>query len=156
MHFFSINRDILIVLLVRLGIIASLAALLARSLKFKKTLYAEPREFPEKLTLVLYWGVPLAVGLGIRCGIGYEAFDLCLEGTFVAGLLGGYVVGLIVGSLVGLTAMFYHEWMLLPVAAIIGLSSGLFEMCALERKRSGIFRPSFSLTWCNHSGLGSV
>ena len=114
---------------------------MARSLKFKKTLYAEPREFPEKLTLVLYWGVPLAVGLGIRCGIGYEAFDLCLEGTFVAGLLGGYVVGLIVGSLVGLTAMFYHEWMLLPVAAIIGLSSGLLRNVCPRKEEIWNFSP---------------
>src|SRR3990172_3277215 len=109
MHFFSANRDILITLLVKLGIVASLAALLARSLKFKRTLYSEPRGFPEKLNLILFWGIPLAIGVGIRCGIGYEAFDISVEGTFVAGLLGGYVVGLIVGSLVGLTAMSYHE-----------------------------------------------
>ena len=59
MHFFSDNKDLLIILLVKLGIIASLAALLARSLKFKKTLYAEPRGFQEKLNLVLYWGFRL-------------------------------------------------------------------------------------------------
>src|SRR6187200_694732 len=74
MHFFSDNKDLLIILLVKLGIIASLAALLARSLKFKKTLYAEPRGFQEKLNLVLYWGVPLAIGVAIRNGLGYPAF----------------------------------------------------------------------------------
>ena len=97
MHFFSDNKDILIILLVKLGIVASLSALLARSLKFKKTLYAEPRGFQEKLNLVLYWGVPLAIGVAIRNGLGFPAFDLTLEGTFIAGLLGGNVVGLIVG-----------------------------------------------------------
>src|SRR5215831_3069188 len=117
MHFFSDHKDILIILLVKLGIVASLSALLARSLKFKRTLYAEPRGFQEKLNLVLYWGVPLAIGVGIRNGLGYPAFDLTVEGTFIAGLLGGNVVGLIVGSLVGLTAMFYHEWLALPLAA---------------------------------------
>ena len=79
MLFFSDNKDLLIILLVKLGIIASLAALLARSLKFKKTLYAEPRGFQEKLNLVLYWGVPLAIGVAIRNGLGYPAFDLTLE-----------------------------------------------------------------------------
>ena len=141
MHFFSTNREILIILLVKLGIIASLAALLARSLKFKKTLYTEPREFPEKLNLILFWGVPLAVGVGIRCGIGYEAFDLSIEGTLIAGLLGGCVVGLVVGNLVGLTAMFYHEWMLLPVAAIIGLTGGLLRNVCPRKEEIWNFSP---------------
>ncbi len=124
MHFFSDNRDVLIILLVKLGIVSSLAALLARSLKFKKTLYAEPRGFQEKLNLVLFWGVPLALGVAIRNSLGYPAFDLTLEGTFIAGLLGGNVVGLIVGCLVGLTAMFHREWLALPLAAVLGLVSG--------------------------------
>lgn len=141
MHFFSANKDILITLLVKLGIVASLAALLARSLNFKRTLYSEPRGFPEKLNLILFWGIPLAIGVGIRCGIGYEAFDISIEGTFVAGLLGGYVVGLIVGSLVGLTAMSYHEWMLLPVATVIGLSSGLLRNVCPRKEEIWNFSP---------------
>jgi two-component system LytT family sensor kinase len=141
MHFFSDNKDLLIILLVKLGIVASLAALLARSLKFKKTLYAEPRGFQEKLNLVLYWGVPLAIGVAIRNGLGYPAFDLTLEGTFIAGLLGGNVVGLIVGSLVGLTAMFHREWLALPLAAILGLASGLLRNLTPRKEEIWNFSP---------------
>ena len=141
MHFFSDNKDILIILLVKLGIVASLAALLARSLKFKKTLYAEPRGFQEKLNLVLYWGVPLAVGVAIRNGLGFPAFDLTLEGTFIAGLLGGNVVGLIVGSLVGLTAMFHREWLALPLAAMLGLASGLLRNLTPRKEEIWNFSP---------------
>src|SRR5262245_382468 len=141
MHFFSDHKDILIILLVKLGIVASLSALLARSLKFKKTLYAEPRGFQEKLNLVLYWGVPLAIGVGIRNGLGYAAFDLTVEGTFIAGLLGGNVVGLIVGSLVGLTAMFHHEWLALPLSAMLGLASGLLRNLTPRKEEIWNFSP---------------
>jgi two-component system, LytTR family, sensor kinase len=142
MHFFSENREILIILLVKLGIVASLSALLARSLKFKRTLYAEPRGFQEKLNLVLFWGVPLAIGVGIRIGLGYPAFDLTLEGTFVAGLLGGNVVGLIVGCLVGLTAMILHrEWLALPMAAILGLASGILRNLTPRKEEIWNFSP---------------
>jgi two-component system LytT family sensor kinase len=141
MHFFSENREILIILLVKLGIVASLAALLARSLKFKKTLYAEPRGFQEKLNLVLFWGVPLAMGVGIRNLLGYPAFDLTLEGTFIAGLLGGNVVGLIVGSLVGLTAMLHQEWLALPLAALLGLASGILRNLTPRKEEVFNFSP---------------
>src|SRR6185369_12732519 len=93
------NQDILLALLIKLGIIASLAALLARSQRFKRILFAEPRSFQEKLHLILFWGVPLALGVLIRFTEKYKSFDLTLEGTFVAGLLGENVVGIIVGSL---------------------------------------------------------
>lgn len=141
MHFFSYNRDILIILLVKLGIIASLSALLARSLKFKRTLYAEPRGPQEKLNLVLFWGFPLAIGVVIRNGLGYPAFDLTLEGTFIAGLLGGNVVGLVVGCLAGLTAMFYHEWLTLPLAAGLGLASGLLRSFTPRKEEIWNFSP---------------
>lgn len=141
MHFLSEYREIFILLLVKLGIVSSLAALLARSLKFKKTLYAEPRGFQEKLNLVLYWGVPLALGVAIRNGFGYQAFDLTLEGTFIAGLLGGNVVGLIVGCLVGLTAMFHREWLALPLAAVLGLGSGILRNLTPRKEEIWNFSP---------------
>src|SRR5215831_5394071 len=114
MNVFAENQAILIALLVKLGIIASLAALLARSQRFKKTLFAESREFREKLNLILFWGVPLALGVAIRFWMNYDAFDLTLEGTVIAGLLGGNVVGLVVGCLLGMVALLHKEWLALP------------------------------------------
>ena len=52
MEIFAANRELLIALLVKLGIIASLASLLTRSQTFRKTLFAEERETAEKLTLI--------------------------------------------------------------------------------------------------------
>jgi len=141
MNTFAENQATLIALLVKLGIIASLAALLARSQKFKKTLFAEPREFREKLHLILFWGVPLAIGVAIRFSMKYEAFDLTLEGTFIAGLLGGNVVGLIVGCLVGATAALNGEWLTLPLAAVFGLTSGILRNLCSNKEEIWNFSP---------------
>lgn len=141
MNIFAENQEILIALLVKLGIIASLAALLARSQKFKKTLFAEPREFREKLHLILFWGVPLAVGVAIRFSMNYDAFDLTLEGTFIAGLLGGNVVGLIVGCLVGVTALLNKEWLALPLFALFGLTSGILRNLCSNKEEIWSFSP---------------
>ena len=164
MEIFAANREILIALLVKLGIIASLASLLTRSQTFRKTLFAEEREAAEKLTLIRFWGLPLCIGVVIRgAGVGtgtinpFAAFDLSLEGTFIAGLLGGTVVGAIVGGCVGVVA-------LLQQAGVGGLGA-LPDLGALERpaaqplaqekKRSGTSLPSFSSTWFFRSSPGS-
>jgi two-component system LytT family sensor kinase len=136
------NEDILIALLVRLGVIASLAALLARSQRFKRTLFAEERNFTEKLNLVLFWGGPIILGVAIRYFMSYESTDFTLEGTFIAGLLGGTVVGAIVGGATGATAALLHkEWLALPLAPIFGLASGLLRNLCLRKEEIWRFSP---------------
>jgi two-component system, LytTR family, sensor kinase len=135
------NQDILLALLVKLGIIASLAALLVRSQRFKRTLFAEPRSFHEKLHLVLFWGGPLALGVAIRFAEKYKSFDLTLEGAFIAGLLGGNVVGVIVGSLVGASAALHGEWLALPLAALFGLASGILRNLCPKKEEIWNFSP---------------
>jgi hypothetical protein len=125
MNIFAENQEIFIALLVKLGIIASLAALLARSQKFKKTLFAEPREFREKLHLILFWGVPLAVGVAIRFSMNYDA-DLTLRNLHCWAARWN-VVGLIVGCLVGVTALLNKEWLALPLFALFSLTSGILR-----------------------------
>lgn len=148
MNVFAENREILIVLLVKLGIIASLASLLTRSQTFRKTLFAENREFREKLTLILIWGIPLCIGVIIR-GLGtidssvnaFAAFDLSLEGTFIAGLLGGNIIGVIVGSLMGSMALVFQEWAALPLYASLGLFSGLLRNLCPRKEEIWSFSP---------------
>jgi len=160
---FAANREILIALLVKLGIIASLASLLTRSQTFRKTLFAEERETAEKLTLIRFWGLPLCVGVVIRgAGVGsgtinpFAAFDLSLEGTFIAGLLGGTVVGAVVGGCVGMVALLQQqEWAAVALYPALGLFSGLLRNSRPGKKRSGTSRPSFSSTWSFPSSPGS-
>ncbi len=148
MEIFAENREILIALLVKLGIIASLASLLTRSQTFRKTLFAEERDAGAKLTLILSWGFPLCIGVIIRiAGTGagsvnpFAAFDLSLEGAFIAGLLGGAMVGAIVGGSVGIVALLHQEWAALPFYLTLGLLSGLLRNLCPRKEEIWNFSP---------------
>ncbi|MCY3757210.1 MAG: histidine kinase [Acidobacteria bacterium] len=149
MEILAANREILIALLVKLGIIASLASLLTRSQTFRKTLFAEERETAEKLTLIRFWGLPLCIGVVIRgAGVGsgtvnpFAAFDLSLEGTFIAGLLGGTLVGAIVGGCVGMVALLQQqEWAALALYPTLGLLSGLLRNLSPRKEEIWNFSP---------------
>ena len=81
------------------------------------------------------------MGVAIRFSMNYDAFDLTLEGTFIAGLLGGNVVGLIVGCLVGVTALLNKEWLALPLFALFGLTSGILRNLCSNKEEIWSFSP---------------
>ena len=60
------QRLILINLLVKLGIAAAVSSTLVRSKEFKSLLFREERTFRQKLYLVLWFGLPIMGGVGIR------------------------------------------------------------------------------------------
>ncbi len=94
----SSGNDLLFTLLLKVGVAASLAALLVRSATFRKVLYTEIRDSDLKLKLVLFLTPALAIGVVLRLvGSPYRFADLMLEGSFILGLLGGRVVGPIGG-----------------------------------------------------------
>ena len=59
-------RLILINLLVKLGVAAAVSSSLVRSKEFKSLLFREERTFRQKIYLVLWFGVPIAMGVWIR------------------------------------------------------------------------------------------
>ncbi len=142
MEFFHDNQQVILVpLLVKLGIMASLTALLARSLIFKKVLFVERRDFRQKALFCLFWALPLAIGMIIRKRADYPAFDLSLEGLFVAGLLGGNVIGALTGALLGITAAMQKEWLTLPLAPIAGMIAGLLRNLCPSKEEIWRFSP---------------
>ncbi len=91
--FFS-GQDLLFTLLMKVGVAASLAALLVRWEVFRKVLFTEVRDSDLKLKLLLFLTPALALGVILRLlGYPYRFADLMLEGSFLLGLLGGRVVG---------------------------------------------------------------
>ena len=105
METLSSGKDLLFTLLLKVGVAASLAALLARSAIFRKVLYTEERDSDQKVKLMLFMTPPLAIGVMLRLmGHPYRFADLTLEGSFLLGLLGGRVVGPLGGSIVSLPA----------------------------------------------------
>jgi two-component system LytT family sensor kinase len=124
----SSGKDLLFTLLLKVGVAASLAALLARSAVFRKVLFTEVRGSDLKVRLMLFLTPALAVGVMLRLvGAQYSFTDLMLEGSFILGLLGGRVVGPLGGSIVSLPAFLNHEWLSTPLAAFAGLVGGLIR-----------------------------
>ena len=125
--FFS-GQDLLFTLLMKVGVAASLAALLVRWEVFRKVLFTEVRDSDLKLKLLLFLTPALALGVILRLlGYPYRFADLMLEGSFLLGLLGGRVVGPLGGAMVSLPAFLHHEWLAMPMAAFAGLVGGLIR-----------------------------
>ncbi len=144
----SSGKDLLFTLLLKVGVAASVAALLARSAIFRKVLFTEIRDWDEKRNLVLFLTPPLALGVLLRLvGHPYRFADLMMEGSFLLGLLGGRVVGPIGGSLVSLPALFIrHEWLSTPLAAAAGLLGGLIRQGIPNKEDLWSFGPFLFLS----------
>src|SRR5215472_9464200 len=96
----------LVSLLVKVAAVAAVASVLARSSAFKRMLMREARTMNQRVMLSLWLSVVFATGAAIRVVTHrYEAADLGLEGSLIAGILGGYVTGLLSGVIISLPAM---------------------------------------------------
>ncbi|MBZ5662368.1 MAG: histidine kinase [Acidobacteriia bacterium] len=142
MNILSAGKDLLFMLLLKLGVASSFAALLARWTIFRQVLFTEERDPDQKLKLMLFMVPPLFVGVFLRLGgFPYRFADLTLEGAFLLGLLGGRVVGPIGGSIVSLPAFWNHEWLSLPLAATAGLVGGLIRQVIPNKEDLWNFGP---------------
>src|SRR4030095_9832131 len=100
----------LITLIVQLAVVATLATMLVRFRWFRRILLTERRDSPERLPFAACWGLSLTAGVASRLLLHYDAADLTLSGSFLAGLIAGPYAGAIVGAAVGLPPMFAGEW----------------------------------------------
>jgi len=143
METLSTGKDLLFILLLKVGAAASVAAILARSAIFRKVLFTEERDYDQKLKLTLFMTPPLVAGVFLRLvGQPYRFADLTLEGSFILGLLGGRVVGPLGGSIVSLPAFFVrHEWLSMPMAAFAGLLGGLIRQVIPNKEELWNFGP---------------
>jgi two-component system LytT family sensor kinase len=118
----------LVPLLLKLGVMASIASILARSSQFKAILMLESRTLNQRATLSLYLSVVFGASVATRVVLpNYQAADLGLEGSLLAGLLGGYVTGLLSGIVISLPAMFAGEHLAMPLLAGIGVWGGVLR-----------------------------
>ncbi|MBK9168850.1 MAG: histidine kinase [Bryobacterales bacterium] len=136
----------LVPLLVKLGVVASLASVLVRSAGVKRMLLRETRTLEQRLKLALWFSVVFAAGAATRVVTGgYKAFDLGLEGSLLAGMLGGYFTGLLAGVLISVPAMFHQEYLTMPLFAALGVLGGLVRDCASHTEDVWSFSPFFDL-----------
>ena len=124
---------LLTTLLVKLAFMAALATMLVRYRRFRHILIFERRDWPDRLAFVLGLGIPLCAGVLARLLLNYNAADLTLEGSFLAGLIAGPYAGAMVGGLVGMPPLFNGEVIALPFAIGCGFAGGgLRELCPKE------------------------
>ena len=136
------GQDLLFTLLLKVGVAASLAALLVRWEIFRKVLFAEVRDSDLKVKLMLCLAPPLAFGVALRLmGNPYRFADLMMEGSLLLGLLGGRVLGPLGGAMVSLPALFSHEWLATPMAAFAGLAGGLIRQVIPNKEDIWDFGP---------------
>src|SRR5690349_23189125 len=107
--------------------------MLVRYRRFRHILISERRAWPDRLTFALSLGIPLTSGVASRLLLNYNAADLTLEGSFLAGLIAGPYAGALVGAMVGIPPLFAGEWIALPFAVGCGFAGGgLRELCPKE------------------------
>ncbi len=136
------TRDFLFTLLLKVGVAASFAALLARWNTFRRVLFTEERDPDQKLKLMLFMTPPLILGVALRLvGPAYRFADLSIEGAFLMGLLGGRVVGPIGGAIVTIPALAAHEWLGMPAASAAGLLGGLIRQAIPNKEELWNFGP---------------
>jgi two-component system LytT family sensor kinase len=140
-------EPLLLTLLVKLGVVASMASILVRPNAVQRMLLRENRTLNQRLQLALWFSVIFATGVAARVltSPSYTAVDLGLEGSLLAGILGGYVSGLLSGILIAIPAMFHHEPLSMPLFAAIGVLGGLLRDVATDPEDIWRFSPFFDL-----------
>src|SRR6185437_14561986 len=127
------EQILLTTLVVKLAVMAALATMLVRYRRFRHILIFERRDSPDRLIFALSLGIPLTAGVVSRLLLHYDAADLTLEGSFLAGLIAGPYAGATVGLMVGFPPLANGEWGALPFAVGCGFAGGgLRELCPKE------------------------
>ena len=146
----ALNRPtavILLTLLIKLGVIASLASIIARFGVFKRLLFVEQRTSRQKVQFALFLGVPFTLGVLTRVLAKYQGADLSLEITVLGGLLGGTVVGLMTGFMTSLpAALIGHEFLAMPMAALYALVAGSARWLCPNKEGIWEFSPFIDLS----------
>lgn len=138
----------LVILFVKLAVSASLASILARPAVVQRMLLREERTLAQRMRLALAFAAVFGTGVATRIlsRNSYQAVDLGLEGSFLAGLLAGYVTGLSSGILISLPAMMMNgELLSMPLYAGLGVMGGLLRDLAPEKEEIWRFSPFFDL-----------
>ena len=137
---------ILITLLVKLGVVASVASVLARVVTFRRLFFAERRSPRETLALLAFFLVPLTLGVWMRFWVpNFLAADISFATVILLGLLVGPGWAVLGGVVLSAPAVYHHEYLALPFYAALGLSAGLLSRF-VEREEIWSFTPFIDLS----------
>ena len=142
------QQQLVMALLLRVAVAASLASILSRFPAFQRMLMREDRTLVQRARLALSCSALFGSSVATRVlNFNYQAVDLGLEGSLIAGMVGGYVTGLLSGVLISLPAVIINgEIMSMPLFAGVGVLGGLLRDIAPEKEDVWRFSPIFSLS----------
>lgn len=140
------DRLLLITLLVKLGVVASVASVLARAGTFRHLLFAEKRRPGQTLGLLAFFLVPLTLGVWFRFLVpNFYAADISFEAVILLGLLVGPRWAMFAGVVLSVPALLHHEYLALPFDAALGLAAG-FAGRFVEKEEIWSFTPLIDLS----------
>ncbi len=115
-------------LLLKLWVMASIASILARFNAFKSMLMLENRTLNQRLELSLWLSVVFGASVATAVLMpNYKVANMGLEGSLIAGILGGYVTGLLSGVMISIPSMLIGDHIAMPLLAGIGVFGGLLR-----------------------------
>ena len=137
---------ILITLLVKLGVVASVASVLARVTTFRRLFFAEQRRPRQTLALLAFFLVPLTLGVWVRIAVpNFLAADISFDTVVLLGLLLGPEWAMLGGAALAAPAVFHHEFLALPFNVALGLVAGLVGRF-VEKEEIWSFTPFIDLS----------
>src|ERR1700688_556490 len=141
------QRLILVNLLIKLGVAAAVASVLVRSVEFKSLLFRESRALKHRVYLILWIGIPMALGVWVRfIQTSFLAGDLSFETTVLLGVVGGRFTGMVGGALLALPALLHGEWATLPFYLLVGFVAAQLRTLTPDREDIWSFSPFIDLS----------
>jgi two-component system, LytTR family, sensor kinase len=140
------DRLVLITLLVKLGVVASLASVLARATTFRRLLFAEQRRPRQTLALLAFFLVPLTLGVWFRILVpSFLAGDISFEAIVLLGLLIGPSWAALGGVVLSIPAVLHSEYLALPFNVALGIAVGFISRL-VEPEEIWSFTPFIDLS----------
>ncbi|PYX69374.1 MAG: sensor histidine kinase [Acidobacteria bacterium] len=135
-------RLILVNLLIKLGVAAAVSSSLVRSKEFKSLLFREERTFRQKVYLVLWFSIPIMIGVWIRIVQGsFAASDISFETALLLGVMGGRWAGCLGAALLSVPALLHGEWAAMPFHVLCGFLAGQLRAMAVDKDDIWSFSP---------------
>jgi two-component system, LytTR family, sensor kinase len=134
-------------LLIKIAVSASIASILMRFARFQRIVFQDDRDVRARIQLALVFSLIFGASAGVRIlsHHQYEAIDLALEGSVLAGMLAGYVSGLVTGLCVCLPDVLTGHFMSMPLYAAAGILGGLMHDLAPVKGDVWYFSPFVDL-----------
>src|SRR3984885_7395232 len=135
-------RLILIHQMLKLGVATAVSSTLVRSKEFKSLLFREERTVRQKVYLVLWFALPIMLGVWIRIFVpSFVAGDLSFETALLLGVIGGRWAGSLGGVLMGIPALLHGEWAAMPFDVLSGFLAGQLRTWAVDKDDIWSFSP---------------